>query len=111
MIYDPDYILPASYQSKTERDPEPYRGFSIIRRRPHFLYAVEPREGYDLPGILGGQFTHLPLLHHAIDTYLTEAGASADKAYKKHYEQPKRGRPKKAMRQNEQQSNNQEAIA
>jgi hypothetical protein len=107
---DPDYELPASYRNKQESDLEPYKGFSIVRRRPHFLYTIESREGFDLPAILSGQFTHLPLIQQAIDTFLRDAGpgASAETAYKKEYKKPKRGRPKK---HNEHQSNNQNNIS
>jgi hypothetical protein len=101
---DPDFLLPAHYTSKEEKRPDSYRGFGILRRRPYFLYEVEPKDGYDLPAALAGKFTHLALLQQTIDQFLiSNPTASVDTAYFKRNEKPKRGRPKK---HNEQKSTN-----
>jgi len=97
---DQDYTLRTFLN---EEGTPPYRGFQIVRQRPWFLYEVRPKDGYDLPPIMAGKFTNLELLKQAVDTFLAKPKASAETAYKKQIEQPKRGRPKKVT--NEQQDN------
>ena len=76
--------------------PEPYRGFSIVRERPYYLFEIKPRDGYDLPPMLAGKFTKLATLRAQVDKFLLEnPKATADTAYIEKTTKPGRGRPKK----------------
>jgi hypothetical protein len=84
------------YAYKPDDPPEPYRGFSIVRERPYYLFEIKPRDGYDLPPMLSGKFTKLDTLRAQVDKFLFEnPKATADTAYIEKIAKLGRGRPKK----------------
>ena len=89
---DKDYSLRVFLN---EEGTPPYKGFSILRQRPHFLFEIRPRESFDLPAALSGKFTKVELLHQAIDQYLAVPDNSSDTAYTQTIARRTRGRPRK----------------
>ena len=80
--------------------PQTYRGVSVLRERPHYLYEIGPRAGYDLRPMLSGKFTKLETLQTQIDSFFKEfPSASANSAYVERTTKRGRGRPKKTRLQ------------
>jgi hypothetical protein len=74
-----------------------YRGFEIDRARPFFLYRIVPREGFQLWRTLDGNYTTAEIAKKQIDVWYSECdwAVSADDAFIKQNDKPKRGRPTK----------------
>lgn len=86
-----------TYEYRPKDTPKPYRGFTILRNRPYYLYEIEPRDGYDLPAMLSGKFTKLETLYEQVDHFfLQNSKATAELVFVERTEQRRRGRPRKA---------------
>jgi hypothetical protein len=74
-----------------------YKGYTIERYPPYFLYRIKPPEGFSPPRMLSGAFTQIERLRTEIDNFFkfypheTAESSWVENAPPK----PKRGRPKK----------------
>jgi hypothetical protein len=87
---------PSFHFAKVDQ-PQPYRGFSIERLSPYYLFEIVAKDGCDVVPMLAGKYTKLSTLHSQIDEFfrLNPNVTTAEQAYVKRYVKPGRGRPKK----------------
>jgi hypothetical protein len=93
----PDDDAYAGYP-KPDRDAAiKYRGFEIDRVLPNFLYRIVPRVGFQIWRTLDGNYTTAEIAKKQIDVWYAECSwaVSADDAFIKQDDKPKRGRPTK----------------
>ena len=84
------------YKTPDQEAPIEYKGFQIGRVKPHWLYRIVSREGFDLWRGLDGSYTSAEMCKKSIDAWYQEhEGWSADDAYIPIAPLPRRGRPTK----------------
>jgi hypothetical protein len=94
----PDDDAYAAYPKPDKDAAIKYRGFAIDRVGPHYLYRIVPREGFQIWRSLDGSYTTPEIAKKQIDQWYLDGGSwakSADDAFIKQDDKPRRGRPTK----------------
>jgi hypothetical protein len=96
ITYDYEPVVTAMNEAP-KAPPAQYRGYTIERIAPHYLYRIKPPEGYSPPRMLAGLFTQIERLKTEVDSFfISNPRDTAETSWEENVPtKRKRGRPPK----------------